>query len=71
MWALARTSVDENSPYAYLMMGEFFSDTCAVAALDEPDRKATIEASARQRISGASTSPCASSKGSASRRNTR
>lgn len=35
MWALARTSVDENSPYAYLMMGEFFSDTCAVAALDD------------------------------------
>lgn len=31
MWALAETSVDPNSPYAYLMLGEFFSDTCAVA----------------------------------------
>lgn len=31
MWALAITSVDTNSPYSYLMMGEFFADTCAVA----------------------------------------
>lgn len=31
MWSLAKTSVDTNSPYAYLMMGEFFDGTCGVA----------------------------------------
>ncbi len=35
MWALAEISVDPNSPYAYLMLGEFFSDTCAVAVFDD------------------------------------
>jgi len=37
MWALAEISVDPNSPYAYLMLGEFFSDTCAVASDRYPD----------------------------------
>lgn len=33
MWRLAETSgvLDSNSPYAYLMMGRWFSDTCLVA----------------------------------------
>ncbi|MPZ54687.1 MAG: diaminobutyrate acetyltransferase [Acidimicrobiia bacterium] len=35
MWRLARKSVDPNSPYSYLMLEEYFSDTCAVAELDD------------------------------------
>lgn len=31
MWRLAVGAVDENSPYAYLMMCEYFADTCVVA----------------------------------------
>nr|WP_090888712.1 diaminobutyrate acetyltransferase [Evansella caseinilytica] len=32
MWQLAKsTSLDMNSPYKYLMMGKFFSETCVVA----------------------------------------
>ncbi len=31
MWELARGAVDENSPYAYLMMCEYFADACVVA----------------------------------------
>lgn len=31
LWALAVGSVDENSPYAYLLMAEYFADTCVVA----------------------------------------
>lgn len=31
MWSLARDAVDENSPYAYLMMCEYFAATCVVA----------------------------------------
>lgn len=35
MWHLARQAVDENSPYSYLMLCEYFADTCAVATLDD------------------------------------
>lgn len=31
MWRLARETVDPNSPYGYLMLTEYFADTCAVA----------------------------------------
>lgn len=34
MWSIARTAVDENSPYAYLMMCEYFAETCSVAECD-------------------------------------
>jgi L-2,4-diaminobutyric acid acetyltransferase len=35
MWRLAEGAVDRNSPYSYLMLCEFFSDTCAVATVDD------------------------------------
>lgn len=35
MWQLAERSVDTNSPYSYLMLGEYFGGTCAVAESDE------------------------------------
>ncbi len=31
MWRLARATVDANSPYSYLMLGEYFAENCAVA----------------------------------------
>lgn len=31
MWRLADSTVDTNSPYSYLMLGEYFGGTCAVA----------------------------------------
>lgn len=34
MWRLAQGAVDANSPYAYLMMCEFYGDTCAVGTVD-------------------------------------
>ncbi len=34
MWRLARRSLDLNSPYSYLMLEEYFGDTCAVAERD-------------------------------------
>lgn len=34
MWRLARETVDPNSPYSYLMLGEYFPDSCAVAVRD-------------------------------------
>lgn len=34
MWQMARGAVDENSPYSYLMLCEYFADTCALAVLD-------------------------------------
>lgn len=36
IWALARDSgkLDLNSPYAYMMMGHFFPETCVLAELD-------------------------------------
>lgn len=34
LWALAQGSVDENSPYAYLMMCEYFADSCVLAEAD-------------------------------------
>lgn len=35
MWSLASATLDENSPYSYLMLAEYFADTCAVAV--DPD----------------------------------
>ena len=35
MWRLADGAVDRNSPYSYLMLCEYFADTCAVATIDE------------------------------------
>jgi L-2,4-diaminobutyric acid acetyltransferase len=35
MWRLADGAVDRNSPYSYLMLCEYFRDTCAVATVDE------------------------------------
>ncbi|PRO66579.1 diaminobutyrate acetyltransferase [Alkalicoccus urumqiensis] len=36
MWALAKkTSLDLNSAYKYIMMAEYFSDTCVVAEEDD------------------------------------
>jgi L-2,4-diaminobutyric acid acetyltransferase len=35
MWQLADGAVDRNSPYSYLMLCEYFADTCAVAVRDE------------------------------------
>lgn len=34
MWRLAEGAVDSNSPYSYLMLVEYFADTCAVAVVD-------------------------------------
>lgn len=34
MWRLARQTVDTNSPYSYLMLGEYFAENCAVAEQD-------------------------------------
>lgn len=34
MWRLAAETVDTNSPYSYLMLGEYFADNCAVAERD-------------------------------------
>lgn len=34
MWELAQGAVDDNSPYAYLMMCEYFADACVVAEDD-------------------------------------
>lgn len=34
MWQMASGAVDENSPYSYLMLCEYFADTCAIATLD-------------------------------------
>lgn len=34
MWRLARGTVDTNSPYSYLMLGEYFAENCAVAERD-------------------------------------
>lgn len=31
MWSLASETVDINSPYSYLMLGEYFAENCAVA----------------------------------------
>lgn len=31
MWRLAARTVDINSPYSYLMLGEYFAENCAVA----------------------------------------
>ena len=35
MWRLADGAVDRNSPYSYLMLCEFFRDTCAVGTVDD------------------------------------
>jgi len=37
IWALTRDSgkLDLNSPYAYLMMGQFFPETCVLAEIDD------------------------------------
>ncbi len=37
IWALTRDSgkLDLNSPYAYLMMGHFFPETCVLAEMDD------------------------------------
>jgi L-2,4-diaminobutyric acid acetyltransferase len=35
MWRLADGAVDSNSPYSYLMLCEYFPDTCAVASVDD------------------------------------
>lgn len=37
IWALARDSgkLDLNSPYAYMMMGHFFPETCVLAEIDD------------------------------------
>jgi L-2,4-diaminobutyric acid acetyltransferase len=34
MWRLASETVDTNSPYSYLMLGEYFAENCAVAERD-------------------------------------
>ncbi|MFD2670011.1 diaminobutyrate acetyltransferase [Marinicrinis sediminis] len=36
IWGLVKETgvLDVNSPYSYMMLGEFFSDTCAVAEVD-------------------------------------
>lgn len=34
MWRLAARTVDINSPYSYLLLGEYFAENCAVAELD-------------------------------------
>lgn len=34
MWQMARGAVDENSPYSYLMLCEYFAETCALATID-------------------------------------
>lgn len=31
MWDLAQGAVDDNSPYSYLLIGEYFGDTCVIA----------------------------------------
>lgn len=41
MWSLARDAVDENSPYAYLMMCEYFAATCVVAHAEAVDDTAS------------------------------
>lgn len=41
MWSLARDAVDENSPYAYLMMCEYFAATCVVAHAGVDDAAAS------------------------------
>ena len=35
MWRLASETVDINSPYSYLMLGEYFAENCAVAEQDD------------------------------------
>lgn len=35
MWHLADGAVDRNSPYSYLMLCEYFADTCAVGTVDD------------------------------------
>lgn len=36
MWELVQQStLDDNSPYSYLMMTEFFSDTCVIAKVND------------------------------------
>lgn len=34
MWSLAQGAVDTNSAYSYLMLCEYFADTCVVAEID-------------------------------------